>query len=180
MVRKKAKDSYEIGDTFLETDPKPEFEPEKIIHDWRGEIWFLSQSKSEAEFYKRLAALILETGKFSDYDRQLLAEQAAIPWRRPRGRPANEERNQKIFFEYHFDGQIHPDDEKRKLPKRVEAIREIMSEYKLTEEAAADAYDKAGSTLGLSPPIERLKYSDKKSPLAIKTTKTKRSDKNRK
>ncbi len=135
--------------------------------NWLPEIWLLEQSGSAVEFYRRLGELIRSTGKFSDEERRLLAEQAEIPWAKRRGRPAEIHRNHSIFMSYVCQGWNGPDMEGQSPPSRKEAIPLIMAEYNLAAEAAAKAYDLAARTNGQSEFIDRTKANrlkEKKKP----------------
>lgn len=120
--------------------------PNEHGEDWRPELWLLGQSTSAAEFYSRLGELIRNTAKFSDKEREVLAQQAEIPWTKNRGRPREEDRNFEIFMSYvlEYEG------------SRNSAIEGIMKKYNLEFEAAQKAYSKAKKTNGQSPSIDRI------------------------
>jgi hypothetical protein len=124
--------------------------------DWRQELWLLEQSTSAKEFYSRLGTLIRSTGKFSESERDFLAQQAEIPWTKTRGRPREDNRNFEIFMRYILDYE----------GSRSGAIKEIMKKYNLDFEAAQKAFSKAKKTDGQSTPIDRVQIARKAAPRA--------------
>lgn len=119
--------------------------------DWRQELWLLEQSTSATEFYSRLGRLIRNTAVFSDEDREFLAQQAEISWKKGRGRPREDDRNFEIFIQFVFDYE----------GSRNSAIEAIAKKYNLEFEAAQKAYSRAKKTNGQSLGIDRSQKTNK-------------------
>lgn len=114
-------------------------------------LWFLEQSQSAEEFYRRLSELIVDANKLTDDECKWLANLVQKPWKPKRGAGTKQERYFEIFYDYIFPS-LRTDLPDAPSLRRTDAIPLIMERYKLTVDAAGKSYDIAKKCNGQSPP----------------------------
>ena len=101
--------------------------------------------QSATEFHSRLSKFIKDAHPLTKNQRERLALLVADPWKKKRGRPAEDKINTEIFVDYIWLSEIGV----QPPITRAKAIRAIMDRYGATEDTAAKRYDRAKRTRGM-------------------------------
>jgi hypothetical protein len=112
----------------------------------------LTAATDAATFHRHLTVLI-SAKQLPDDWREEIAKQAAQPWKRGKGRPALEERQDKIEWRYfgRYLGGLRPG-----MPRRVDAVADIVRDHRergttIDEGAAGKMYDAAARSYAKKP-----------------------------
>ena len=116
-------------------------------HEKRGlfELVDLEKFKNEKAYYNWLSILILNCKEFDDEEIETLAMLVRTPWVGKRGRKINVEDEHFVLARFYALQELTGEPR----PSRIEAIKIIMRERTLSQDAASKLYDKVMKRLGL-------------------------------
>jgi hypothetical protein len=113
----------------------------------------LTAATDAATFHRHLAVLISHAKLLPDDWLEEIAKQAAQPWKRGKGRPALERRQDEIEWQYcgRYLGGLRPG-----MPRRVDAVADIVRAQRdlgktITEVTAGKMYDAAARSYAKKP-----------------------------
>lgn len=119
---------------------------------WESDFWALEQSETIEFYHEQLSYLISNAHQMSKKDLEYFSKLVRKPWKRKRA-SSYSERSAKIFWKYHAWFIINDE----KPPKRADAVRAIMKEYKLEKPTAEKVYDLSMKFNGDPPPMKDRK-----------------------